>query len=354
MERILAFNPGATSTKYAVYDGESEVFNETLEHHGDELKRFATVYDQHQYRLDLLLNALERKGIPLESLNAIVARGGLLKPVPGGTFEVNEAMVEYLKEAPRGEHASNLGAVIAYNLSGKLGIPAYIVDPVAVDEFGPEARLSGHPELPRVSMSHALNSKAVARKVAKEMGKRYDEVNFVVVHLGTGVSVSAHRNGRMIDVNDGKQEGPFSPDRCGTLPAWSLVRLCYSGKYTEREMMRNMQGVGGMYAYLGTMDVREAQKRADNGDELANSVLNAMAYQTAKEVGAMSAVLCGEVDRIIITGGIARSERIVNDISRRVKFIAQIIVIPGEEELPSLVQGALRVLRGEEAPHTNT
>ncbi|NTV89988.1 MAG: butyrate kinase, partial [Clostridiales bacterium] len=231
MERILAFNPGATTTKYAVYDGDKEIFNESLEHHGDELKDFAKVYDQHQYRLDLLLKALKEKGIPLESLTAIVARGGLLKSVPGGTFEVNQTMVDYLKEAPRGEHASNLGAVIAFNLAKQLGIPAYIVDPVAVDEYEPEARLSGHPELPRISMSHALNSKSVARLTAKEMGKKYEEVNLVVVHLGTGVSVSAHRKGRMIDVNNSQEEGPFSPDRCGGLPARSLVKLCYSGKY---------------------------------------------------------------------------------------------------------------------------
>ncbi len=351
MERILAINPGATTTKYAVFDAEKEIFNESLEHHGDELKGFARVYDQNQYRLDLILKALDKKGITLESLNAVVARGGLLKSVPGGTFEVNDLMVEYLKEAPRGEHASNLGAVIANSLAKRLGIPAYIVDPVAVDEYEPEARLSGHPELPRISMSHALNSKAVARSVAKEMGKRYDEVNLVVIHLGTGVSVSAHRKGKMIDVNNSQEEGPFSPDRCGGLPARSLIKLCYSGKYTEKEMITKIMGSGGIYAYLGTKDVREVLDKAAKGDELSNNVLNAMAYQTAKEAGAMAAVLCGEVDRIIITGGIARSQRIIEDISKHVKYIAPIVVIPGEEELPSLVDGALRVLRGEEAPN---
>jgi butyrate kinase len=240
--------------------------------------------------------------------------------------------------------------MLAGGLAQKLGIPAFIVDPVAVDELEPEARLSGLPDLPRISMSHALNSKAVARKVASEMGKRYEEVNLVVAHLGTGVSVSPHRRGQMIDVNNGQEEGPFSPDRCGGLPARSLVKLCYSGQYTEKQLLTRIMGSGGMFAYLGTRDIREAEKRAAEGDEKADLVLKAMAYQVAKEIGAMSAVLAGEVDRIVLTGGIAFSNRIVEDISSRVKFIAPIVLVPGEEELSALAAGALRVLRGEEIP----
>lgn len=348
MKRILAINPGATSTKYGVFEGEKVVLKKTLEHQGGELDQFSRVFDQYQYRLDLITDGLSEADISLQSLDGVVGRGGLLKPLMGGTYAVNEGMVADLEKAERGEHASNLGGVIAYNLANQLGIPAFIVDPVSVDEMEPEARLSGLPDLPRVSMSHALNSKAVARKVAKEMGKKYDEVNFVVAHLGTGISISPHRKGRMIDVNNAQEEGPFSPDRCGGLPAKMLTKLCFSGKYTHKELMTRIMGSGGMYAYLGTKDIREAEKRAANGDKDADVVLDAMAYQVAKEIGAMSAVLAGDVDGIILTGGIAYSQRIVDGITRRVRFIAPILVVPGEEELESLAQGAIRVLQGEE------
>jgi butyrate kinase len=349
MERILAINPGATSTKFAVYDGEKLLLKKTVEHSGQDLQHFARVFDQYQYRLDLVLGTLAEAGIPLQSLNAVVGRGGLLKPLAGGTYAVNEVMVEDLKRAERGEHASNLGAVMAYNLAQQLGIPAFIVDPVAVDEMEPVARISGLPELPRVSLSHALNMKAVAHKVAKDMDKNYEDINLVVVHLGTGVSVAPHRRGRMIDVNNAKEEGPFSPDRCGGLPASLLVKLCFSGKYTEKELLERIMGSGGMYAYLGTKDVREAEKMAADGNEQAELVLEAMAYQVAKEIGAMAAVLAGEVDAIVLTGGIAYSQKTVDAITQKVRFIAPVIVVPGEEELESLAGGALRVLKGEEA-----
>lgn len=352
MERILAINPGATSTKIAVFDNEELVFKKTVEHQGQDLQNFAHVFDQYEYRLDLVLQALTEAAIELHTLTAIVGRGGLLKPVAGGTYAVNQAMLEDLRKAERGEHASNLGAVMADYLAKQLSIPAYIVDPVAVDEMESVARISGLPDLPRASLSHALNSKAVARKVAKDMGKNYEDVNLVVVHLGTGVSVSPHKKGRMIDVNNGQEEGPFSPDRCGGLPARLLVKLCFSGKYTEKELLGKLLGSGGMYAYLGTKDVREAEQRAAAGDELAAIVLDAMAYQVAKEIGAMSAVLAGEVDRIVLTGGIAYSRRIVDAIYDRVTYIAPIVVVPGEEEMESLTAGALRVLRGEEAAKT--
>ena len=348
MEHVLAINPGATSTKIALFQGETLCFKETVEHKEEDLAHFATVFSQHGYRLKLIVDMLEQNGFSLEQLQAVVARGGLLKPLLGGTYAVNEAMLADLQQAQRGEHASNLGAAMAQDLAEKLGIPAYIVDPVSVDELEPVARISGLAELPRVSLSHALNSKAVGRKVASLLGKEYGEVRLIVAHLGTGVSVSAQRYGRTVDVNNAMDEGPFSPDRCGTLPGNQLVRLCYSGRYSEAEMRAKVTSQGGMYSYLGTKDVREAQKMAEAGDAQAKLVLEAMPYQVAKDIGAMAAVLEGQVDAIALTGGIAYAEAIVADIRRRVEFIAPVYVVPGEEELESLALGALRVLRGEE------
>lgn len=352
MDRILAINPGATSTKIAVFDNEIPVLKKTVEHQGQDLQLYSQIFDQYEYRLKFVLQALSEAKIELATLSAIVGRGGLLKSVAGGTYAVNQLMLDDLKKAERGEHASNLGAVMADHLARQLGIPAYIVDPVAVDEMEPVARISGLPDIPRASLSHALNSKAVARKVARDMGKRYEDVNLVVAHLGTGVSVSPHKHGRMIDVNNAQEEGPFSPDRCGGLPARLLVKLCFSGKYTEQELLGKLLGSGGIYAYLGTKDVREAEQRAAEGDELANTVLDAMSYQVAKEIGAMSAVLAGKVDSIVLTGGIAYSHRIVTAIRERVAYLAPIVVVPGEEEMESLTAGALRVLQGEEAAKT--
>lgn len=347
-KRILVINPGATSTKFAVFEDEQQIFKKTVEHSTQDLKNFIRVVDQYQYRLELILQALNEENIELKTLVAVVGRGGLLKPLAGGTYRVNTKMIEDLEKAERGEHASNLGAVMAKNLADQLGIPAFIVDPVSVDEMEPVARISGLPDLERVSLSHALNMKAVARKVAKEMGRKYEEVNLIVAHLGTGVSVTPHRKGKMIDVNNAKEEGPFSADRCGGLPAGLLTKLCYSGKYTYQEMKEKLSSKGGMYAYLGTTDLREAEAMAAQGNKEADLILDALAYQVAKEIGAMSAVLEGQVDRIILTGGMANSERIVKAITRKVKFIAPIVVLPGEEELEALALGALRVLRGEE------
>ena len=348
MDRILAINPGATSTKIAVFDEETLLFQKTVEHHGTELQNFKRVIDQYGYRLKLILTALDEANVPLKTITAVVGRGGLLKPLASGTYLVNDAMLDDLREARRGEHASNLGGVLAYEISKKNGIQAYIVDPVSVDELNPEARISGWPELPRISFSHALNSKGVAKKVAVDLKKNYDELRLIVVHLGTGISVSAHLNGHMIDVNNAQDEGPFSPDRSGGLPTRQMVKLCFSGKYTEKELLSNIFGSGGMYAYLGTKDIREAEKRAKDGDQQADLILKAMVYQIAKEIGAMSTVLAGEVDSILLTGGIAYSSRITEEISKKVKFIAPILVIPGEEELVSLAAGVNRVLRGEE------
>jgi butyrate kinase len=348
VERILVINPGNTSTKLAVFDGEQPRFKKTLEHHGDELKGFARIFDQEEYRFDLILRTLAEAGVELASLNAVVARGGLMKPLVSGTYQVNEQMVDDLEHRPQGEHASNLGAALARDLAGKLSIPAYIVDPVSIDELEDVARISGMPELPRVSLVHALNHKAVARKVAAEKGRRYEGLNLVVAHLGTGISVAAHRRGRMIEVSNGKDEGAFSPDRCGGVPVSPLVKLCYSGRYTAQELAAKLMGSGGMFAYIGTRDVREAEKMAAAGDKTADLVLEAMAYQVAKEVAAMAAVLEGDVDYVVLTGGIAYSQRITEAVARRVKFIAQVVVSPGEEEMEALAMGALRVLRGEE------
>jgi len=348
MKKILVINPGATSTKFAIFAGETLQLDETVQHLVQELRCFERVVDQCQYRLDLILQGLSHANIPLTQLDAIVARGGLLKPLTGGTYAVNESMLNDLRHARRGEHASNLGALIADILVKKLGIPGYIVDPVSVDELEPVARISGLPELPRISMVHALNSKAVARKAARIIGKNYEDVNLVIAHLGTGISVTPHCKGRMIDVNNALEEGPFSPDRCGGLPARSLAKLCYSGQYTEQQLLSKMSGLGGMFAYLGTKDLREAERMADAGDEQAQLVLDAMAYQVVKEIGAMAAVLGGKVDRIVLTGGMAYSTLLVNAIKEKVNFIAPIHVFPGEEEMEALAAGALRVITGQE------
>ncbi len=346
--KILAINPGSTSTKIAAYADETCLWNEVINHPAEDIKSFAHVGDQYEYRINTILSTLAAHDTALEEFSAIAGRGGLLKPVTGGTYRVDEHLVDELHHAPGGEHASNLGGIIAYHLARRIGRPAYIVDPVAVDELEPVARLSGLPELPRTSHCHALNMKAVARKVAKQLGKAYNQVNLVVAHLGGGISVAPHRRGRMIDVNNANNEGPFSVERTGTLPVYQLVKLCYSGRYSEQEMRNKVLREGGMYAYLATKDAREAEKRMYAGDKAAKLVLEALAYQVAKEIGAMAAVLAGDVERIVLTGGLAHSKFITQEIIRRVKFIAPVVVVPGEEEMESLALGVLRVLRQEE------
>ena len=346
--RVLAINPGSTSTKIAAYDSETCLWKQEIGHPFSEIKAFARVGDQYEYRIVHILKLLKERGTPLDSFNVIVGRGGLLKPLVGGTYVVDELLVKTLQNAPGGEHASNLGGIIAYHLGQRINVPVYIVDPVSVDEFEPVARLSGLAEISRLSQSHALNMKAVARKVARMMGKAYHEVNLIVAHLGGGISVAPHRKGKMIDVNDANNEGPYSIERSGTLPVSQLVKLCYSGKYTEQEMRSKILKEGGMFAYLGTKDAREAEKRMNEGDLYARLVLEGLCYQVAKEIGAMATVLAGEVDQIVLTGGLAYSEFITREIHRRVSFISPIIVVPGEEEMEALAFGALRVLHGEE------
>lgn len=348
MERILVINPGATSTKFALYDGEQVLLKKIIEHQGRNLQNFVKIFDQHQYRKNLIIAALEEAEIPLATLTAVVGRGGLLKPIAGGTYSVNALMIDDLKNAKYGEHASNLGAVLAYGFAQQLGIPAFIVDSVSTDELESVARVAGLPEFARISMTHALNMKTVGRKIAAELGKTYTAVNFIVAHLGTGISLSAQQQGKMIDVVDGRSEGSFSLERCGGLPISQLVKLCYSGKYTYEELCKRLFLTGGIYAYLGTKDVRRVEKMATEGNTKAELLLEALGYQVAKDIGSLATVLKGKVDRIIITGGIAYSQRIVNMIIERVKFIAPVIVVPGEEELESLAKGAMRVLRGEE------
>jgi len=345
-DRVLALNPGATSTKLAVFAGTRVLLKTAVEHQGASLAAFPRVMDQLQYRLDLVLEALAAAGIALDSLDAVVGRGGLLRPMEGGTYLVSPALLADLATAR--EHASNLGGILAQRLAEPLGIPAFIVDPVSVDEMEPEARISGLPELPRVSFSHALNSKAVARRAAGTLGGGYGDFNFVVAHLGTGVSITAHRRGRMIDVSGADEEGPFSPARAAGVPALLLARLCYSGRYTQAQMLNRLVGEGGLYAHLGTRDVREAERRAASGDAQATVVMKAMAYRIAREIGAMATVLDGKVDRIVITGGIAHSASLVGAVTAKVGFIAPVRVMAGEEELPALAEGALRVLRGQE------
>ncbi|MDK2926323.1 MAG: butyrate kinase [Bacillota bacterium] len=349
--RVLAINPGSTSTKIAVFAGDRLLLESKVEHRPEELKGFKKATDQYEYRLNVLRRALAAAGIDLKTLAAVVGRGGLLKPLAGGTYRVNAQMVDDLINRPGADHASNLGAVIAYHLGQELGIPAFIVDPVVVDEYEEVARISGHPAIERLSRSHALNMKAVARKVAADLGRSYQDVTLVVAHLGSGFSISVHREGRMIDTTNANDEGPLSIERAGDLPTTQLVAFCYE-KFRQGLSTEDVQGIltkeSGLYAYLGIKDLREAERQAAAGDARAARVLDAMVYQVAKAIGAMATVVEGRVDRVVLTGGVAHSERITAGVRRRVEFIAPVVVVPGEEELPALAQGALRVLRGEE------
>jgi len=292
---------------------------------------------------------LKDKGIDLSTLNAVVGRGGLLKPIASGTYRINEKMIDDLREGIKGEHASNLGGLLAHGIAEKLSIPSYIVDPVVIDEMKPVARISGMPEISRVSILHALNQKAVARKAALDLGKKYEKLNFIIAHLGGGISVGIHCKGNVVDVNNALDgEGPFTPERSGGVPVGALVELCFSGKFTKDEIKKKIKGKGGLVAYLNTNDVREVIKRIKQGDKRASLILEAMAYQVAKEIGAAATILKGQIDAIILTGGIAYANEFVNMIRDRVSFISLVMVYPGEEEMLALCEGALRVLKGEE------
>jgi len=350
MYRVLTINPGSTSTKVALYEDEHPLFVETIPHSAEEIAAFPRIADQHAFRRDAVLSLLDEHGVRLDSLDAVVGRGGILKPIPSGTYRVNERMLDELRHPKEREHASNLGAIIADEIAQRIGIPAFIVDPVCVDEFDDIARISGLPEIERRSLSHALNLKAAARRAARELGKRYDEVNLVVAHLGGGISVSPHRRGRMVDVNQALDgTGPFAPERAGGLPVGDVICMCYSGKYTCEEMSKKIAGRGGLVAHLGTNDARQVERRIiEEGDQHARLIYQAMAYQIAKEIGLMATVLKGDVDAIVLTGGLARSEMLVDWIVERVEWIAPVMIYPGEDEMLAMAQGALRVLRGQE------
>ncbi|MBU3089034.1 butyrate kinase [Clostridium gasigenes] len=347
--KLLIINPGSTSTKIGVYEGEKEILEETLRHSSEEIEKYKTIYDQFEFRKEVIINVLKEKNFDMNTLDAVVGRGGMLKPMEGGTYAVNEQMLEDLKVGVQGQHASNLGGILSNQIGKELGIPAFIVDPVVVDELQPIARLSGTPEIPRKSKFHALNQKAVAKRYGKESGKGYENLNLIVTHLGGGVSVGAHKNGKVIDVNNALDgDGAFSPERAGAVPVGDLIKLCYSGKYSEAEVCSRMVGKGGFVAYLNTNDVRDVLKLVSEGNKEAEVIYNAFIYQVAKNIGEMATVLEGKVDAIIITGGIAYSEKVIADIKKRVGFISEIVVYPGEDELLALAQGAIRVISGEE------
>ncbi len=346
---LLIINPGSTSTKIAVYDDEREALSENIPHSCDELAPYARIVDQKGFRKDIILEALGRKGIAPSELAAVVGRGGLLEPIPSGVYRVNDRMLDDLFKGVQGEHASNLGGLIADEIARPLGLPAFIVDPVVVDELADWARLSGVPEIRRRSIFHALNHKYSARLAARELGRSYEAVNLVVCHLGGGVTVGAHERGRVVDVNNGLNgEGPITPERAGTVPAGDLVRLAFSGKFTEGELKKMLTGRGGMVAHLGTNDLRETLRRMAAGDERAGLVFTAMAVTVAKQVGACAAVLGGRVDGIVLTGGLAHSTEFVERIKERVRFLGPVFVFPGENEMVALAQAGLRVMRGQE------
>ncbi|MFH1224155.1 MAG: butyrate kinase [Pseudomonadota bacterium] len=347
--RILVINPGSTSTKIAVYDGEKEIVRMNIKHSEAEIAQFPTVASQCEYRERFVLKFLDENNIPISSLNAVVGRGGFLDPLSGGTYRINNEMCDFLKQAKRGEHASNLGALMAKFIADKVKVDSFIVDPIVVDELEPEARVAGHPNFERTSVFHALNQKAVARSSAAALGKTYEECNFIVAHIGGGISVGAHRKGRVIDVNNALDgDGPFSVERSGGLPTGQLTDICFSGKYSKEDVKKMLKGHGGVVAYLGTNDMLEVEKKIANKDEKALAIYNAMCYQISKDIGACAAVLNGEVDRIILTGGVANDKRLVDYVTKKVSFIAPIDVHPGEEEMRPLAMGALRVLNKEE------
>lgn len=343
---ILAINPGSTSTKFALFEEENLIFEKTLRHTFEEISGYGKITDQFHFRKNLILNELTEHNIDLSLIAAVVGRGGLVRPIESGIYEVNEKMIEDLRTGVLGQHASNLGGLIADDIAASLpGAKAYIVDPVVVDELEPVARLSGHPVIERISIFHALNQKAVARVYAASVNRKYEDMNLIVAHMGGGISVGAHRKGRIIDVNNALDgDGPFSPERSGGLPSGQLAELCFSGKYSSHEIKSMISGKGGMVAYLGTNNFIEANSRAENGDQTAELVIKAMAYQVSKEIGAMASVLEGIVDAIILTGGLAHQELHVGRIRKMVGFIARVVVYPGEDETKALAFNGLLAL----------
>jgi len=345
---ILVINPGSTSTKVALFRGRHKLTEETLRHTRDQLARFSGLWDQFDFRLSAVQAFLSRQNLPAFSLQAVVGRGGLLKPVSRGTYEVNPAMIADARQGVQGEHVANLGCAIALEISKLYGGRPLVVDPVSVDEFDPLARYSGHPLLPRRSLAHTLNLRAASLWAAEKLELDPQTCNFVVAHLGGGFSIAPIRRGRIIDVNDASSGGPFSPDRTGSLPLQPFIDLVFSGSYDKAAVKKMVMGEGGLAAYLGTTDAVEIEERIQRGDAKAKEVYQAMAYQIAKEIGAMATVLCGDVAAVVLTGGLVHSSFLIQEISRRVRFIAQVILLPGELEMEAMAEGAWRVLTGQE------
>ncbi|AYC29527.1 butyrate kinase [Paenisporosarcina cavernae] len=347
--RILVINPGSTSTKIGVFENEVLLMEKTIRHSAEEIGKFGSIIDQYEFRKETILEALDEEGINISKLSAVCGRGGLLRPIEGGTYAVNDMMLEDLRKGFSGQHASNLGGILAFEIASGLNIPSYIVDPVVVDELDPIARVSGFSLIERKSIFHALNQKAVAKRYAKKIGKSYKDLRLIVTHMGGGITVGVHQGGRVIDVNNGLHgDGPFSPERAGSVPIGDLVDLCFSGEYYRHEIMKKLVGQGGLISYLGTSDAVAVEKRIAKGDKEAALIYDAMAYQVAKEIGAASTVLEGQIDAILLTGGLAYGKDFVESISKRIHYLGEIVVIPGENELQALSEGAIRVLNGEE------
>ena len=347
--KSLIINPGSTSTKIGVFEDETLLFEETLRHSTEEIAQYASIVEQKDFRKNIILDLMKEKDFDMKSLDVIVGRGGMLKPIPGGTYAVTDDLLEDLKVGVQGQHASNLGGILAREIADSIGIPSYIVDPVVVDELMPTARYSGVPELPRISIFHALNQKAVAKRYANEKGVAYDSLNLIVVHMGGGVSVGAHEKGKVVDVfNALDGDGAFSPERAGAVPPGALIKMCFSGKYTEKEVYKKLVGNGGFNAYLNTNDMRDVDKMVDEGNKEAEEIREAFILQVAKDIGSMACVLKGKVDQIIMTGGIAYDEAVTDGLKEKAGFIAPVTVYPGEDELLALAQGAIRVMTGKE------
>ncbi|WP_142827862.1 butyrate kinase [Planococcus soli] len=353
--RILVINPASTSTKIGVFDNDILIMEKTIHHSIEDLGEYSSIADQHIFRRNSILEALDEEGMNVSKLAAVCGRGGLLRPIEGGTYAVNDEMMKDLRKGYSGQHASNLGGIIAFEIADGLNIPSFIVDPVVVDEMAPIARISGFSLIERKSIFHALNQKAVARRYAKKIGRAYEDVSLIVAHMGSGITIGVHQAGRVIDVNNGLHgDGPFSPERAGTVPAGDLVELCFSGQYSRHDIMKKLVRQGGLFAYLETNDVVKVERRISKGDKRAELIYQAMAYQVAREIGAASAVLKGRVDAIILTGGLAHGKGFVEAITERVSWIADVEIQPGENELQALAEGAARVLNGEEQAKTYT
>lgn len=346
---ILVINPGSTSTKLALYKNDEVAMEQVFRHPKSEFAGCANIMEQMPIRMKHINDALAEADINMEALDAVVGRGGLIQPIDSGTYLINERMIEDLIDSAAMIHASSLGGLMAADVGEKYNIPAYVVDPVVVDEMEPVAKLTGFPGVERKAIFHALNTKAVARQCAEDLGMHYDDGRFVVAHMGGGISVGAHRYGRVIDVNDGiSGEGPFSPERCGAVPLEPIIEMCFSGRTTKEEMLSMVTNRGGMLSYLGTNDLMKVEKMIREGDEYAALVVDSMAYQVSKEIGAMVVALEGRLDAIILTGGLAYSVRFTGSIKQRIDQIARVITYPGENEMEALARGALRVLQGKQ------